>query len=177
MLIVFIYAYLCQTQFPFHLMFVSFNSKTTGATRGAEIAYLSGSPEITSVIFSGVLVVHSLFCCVVFCRPLFVFFGHCIVCTSRIYDFRLSRCYFHFSYDVFLKMFEKKLYILFNIMYVFRWNKRKYSVWYKMLFITTLWWLKNGAAFHEIFELLCHDVIALKCGGRHQCKQRKQRTV
>ena len=73
MLIVFIYAYLCQTQFPFHLMFVSFNSKTTGATRGAEIAYLSGSPEITPVIFSETLVVHSLVFCVVFCRPLFVF--------------------------------------------------------------------------------------------------------
>ena len=37
MLIVFIYVYLCQTQFPFHMMFVSFNSKMMGTTRGAEI--------------------------------------------------------------------------------------------------------------------------------------------
>jgi hypothetical protein len=30
---------------------------------------------------------------------LFIFFSHCIVCP-RVYDFRLSLCYLHFSYYV-----------------------------------------------------------------------------
>jgi hypothetical protein len=35
MLIVFIYAYWCPTQFPYQMMFVSFNNTTTGVTCGA----------------------------------------------------------------------------------------------------------------------------------------------
>ena len=36
--------------------------------------------------------------------------------------------------------------------------------------------IKNGATLYEIFsaELFCHDVISLECGGKRQCKQRKQ---
>ena len=119
MLIVFIYVYLCQTQFPFHMMFVSFNSKMMGTTRGAEIAPPHGSPELTPVIFSRTFVAHSLVVCVVLCQPLFIFFfaflaialfifvSHCIVCP-RVYDFRLSLCYLHFSYYV-LKCLKRNI--------------------------------------------------------------------
>ena len=39
------------------MMFVSFNSKMTGATRGAQTNYLTGAPEFThTLVFSGVRV-------------------------------------------------------------------------------------------------------------------------
>jgi hypothetical protein len=70
-------------------MFVSFNSNNTFITRGAEIAYPPGSPEIIRgaeiayppgsheippVIFSRTFVAHSIIFCVVLCQPLFISF-------------------------------------------------------------------------------------------------------
>jgi hypothetical protein len=48
MLFVFIYGYWCPTRFPYQMMFVSFNSNTTGVTRGAGSVRHSGVPEFTS---------------------------------------------------------------------------------------------------------------------------------
>ena len=58
-LFLFIYAYWCATRFPCQMMFVSFNSNTTGVTGGAGIANPSGAPELTAG-FSGVRVPRSL---------------------------------------------------------------------------------------------------------------------
>ena len=46
-------------------------------------------PERLSLfpIFSEVRVDLSLVFCVMFCRSLFVSFGHCVVCPTSIYDF------------------------------------------------------------------------------------------
>ena len=41
------YVYWCATRFPCQLMFVAFDSKTTGATSGTWIANPSGAPEFT----------------------------------------------------------------------------------------------------------------------------------
>jgi hypothetical protein len=56
----------------------------TGATSGAGTAYTSGAPEF-SPVFSGVRVTRSLVLCVCF--------GHCVVCSSSIYGFRLPIWY------------------------------------------------------------------------------------
>ena len=53
MLIVFIYAYWCPTQFPYQMMFVSFNSTTTGVTCGAGTANPSGAHECTAGFLRG----------------------------------------------------------------------------------------------------------------------------
>jgi len=46
-----------DVQHPYHMMFVSFDSKMTGATRGAETNYLTGAPEFTNtLVFSRVRV-------------------------------------------------------------------------------------------------------------------------
>jgi hypothetical protein len=66
-----IYANWCQTRFSFQMMFVSFNSNTTGVTSGAGTTYPSGAPEFTP-IFSGVPVPLSLVFYVVLGRLLFV---------------------------------------------------------------------------------------------------------
>ena len=50
-----------------------FNSNTTGTSIEAGTAYYSMAPEFIPV-YSGVRVVQSLVLCVVFCRPLVVFF-------------------------------------------------------------------------------------------------------
>ena len=47
MLAVFIYAYWCAARFPYHMMFVSFNNNTTGATSGAETDNISGATEFS----------------------------------------------------------------------------------------------------------------------------------
>ena len=153
---------------------MSFNSNNTFITRGAEIAYPPGSPEIPPVIFSRTFVAHSLIFCVVLCQPLFisfypflaialfVFFSHFIVCP-RVYDFRLSFCYLHFSYYV-LKCLKRNN-ICFLILCTFSVEIKESIMSDTRCCITTLWWLKNDAAFHEIFELLCHDVISFTCGG------------
>ena len=45
--VIFIYVYWFPTQFPYKMMFVSFNSNTMGVTCGAGIANLSGAPDFT----------------------------------------------------------------------------------------------------------------------------------
>ena len=106
MLIVFIYAYWCPTQFPYQMMFVSFNSTTTGVTCGAGTANPSGAHECTPG-FCGVRVPRSLVLCVVdrclsFC---YFSFGHCIICPS-IYRFWVTLWYLQtlliYSYVVLL---------------------------------------------------------------------------
>ena len=47
MLYVFIYVNWCTTRFPYYIMFVSFNSNTTGVTCGAGFANPSGAHEFT----------------------------------------------------------------------------------------------------------------------------------
>jgi hypothetical protein len=47
MFFVCIYVYWCPTQFPCQMMFVLFNSNTTGVTSGAGTAIPSGAPEFT----------------------------------------------------------------------------------------------------------------------------------
>jgi hypothetical protein len=69
MLFVFINVYLCQTRFPYHMMFVSFNYNTTGFTGGAGNVNPFQSVRVhPSPRFIGVRVAQSL----VFCRLLFV---------------------------------------------------------------------------------------------------------
>jgi hypothetical protein len=69
---VFIYVYWCPRRFPWQLMFVSFNSYTTGFTSGAETAKPYREPTFTSDC-SGFRVARSLVFCVVFCRSLVSF--------------------------------------------------------------------------------------------------------
>jgi len=65
-----IYVYWCPTPFPYHIMFVSFNSNTTGATSGARTTY----PYVASDFYWGSCCLISCFLCgilyFVFC-PLF----------------------------------------------------------------------------------------------------------
>jgi hypothetical protein len=62
MLFVFIIVNWCPTRFPYHIIFVSFNINTTGATSGTGAGCLSGTPEFTSVC-CGVRVAQSLVLC------------------------------------------------------------------------------------------------------------------
>jgi hypothetical protein len=55
------------------MMFVSFNSNTTGVTCGVETANPPGAHEFIPV-FSEVPVARSLVFCIMFCRSLFVLF-------------------------------------------------------------------------------------------------------
>jgi len=61
MLFVFINVYWCPTRFKYQMMFVSFNSSTTGITRSGT-ANLSGAPNWLPV-FSGIRVAQSLGLC------------------------------------------------------------------------------------------------------------------
>jgi hypothetical protein len=67
-----------------------------GATSGAGTAYPSGAPEFTPG-FSGVRVTRSLVLYVCFvdrCLSFCAFsFGHCVVCSSSTYGFRLPLWY------------------------------------------------------------------------------------
>ena len=85
MLFVFIYVYKCTTWVPYQMMFVLFNSNTTGATCGTGTADSSRRTEFTPG-FSGVRVAPFLVFFVLFCRLLFAFwpfsFGYCFVCPS-----------------------------------------------------------------------------------------------
>ena len=79
MLFIFIYWYYCQTRFPYQMMFVSFNTNTTGVTCGSE----------TSDIFRGT----RCSCCSTFsflCSVLWV------VCLS-LCTFSLAYCVFSSS--------------------------------------------------------------------------------
>ena len=92
MLFVFIYVYWCPTRFLYQMMFVTFNSNTTGVTCGAGTAYPSGTPEFTPD-FSGICAAQHLVFCVVFCRTYIIHvvssfsFSHFVDCLSLIYDF------------------------------------------------------------------------------------------
>jgi len=69
---------------------------TTGVTSGVGNAYPCGAPEFTPV-FSGVRVTRSLVLYVCFvdrCLSFCTFsIGHCVVCSSSIYGFRLPLWY------------------------------------------------------------------------------------
>ena len=98
MSIVFIYVFWCATRLPNKMMFVSFNSSTTGATCGAETANPCEAHEF-SPVFSGVRVSRSSVFCIMFCRSLFVLFlfGHCVVCLtiySPDYPFDIFKLFF-----------------------------------------------------------------------------------
>ena len=77
------------------MMFVLFNSNTTGVTSGAGTAFLSGAHVFTPY-FSGVRVTRSLVLCVCFvdrCLSFCTFsFGLCAVCPP-IYEFGLLLWY------------------------------------------------------------------------------------
>jgi hypothetical protein len=93
MLLVFIYAYWCQTRFfSYQIMLVSFNSTTMRVTYGTGTANPSRSPEFIPD-FRRIRVARSLVSCAMFYRLLFLFcpfsLGHCIICHSSIYDFSL----------------------------------------------------------------------------------------
>jgi hypothetical protein len=49
LLFVFIYAYLCPTWFPYHVLLFWFINSTTGVIRGAGTMYPSGAATLTSV--------------------------------------------------------------------------------------------------------------------------------
>ena len=55
------------------MVFMSFNSNTTGVTSGTGTDNPSGAPELTPG-FSGVRIARSLGFCVVFCRSLSFFY-------------------------------------------------------------------------------------------------------
>jgi hypothetical protein len=98
MSIVFIYVCWCTTRLPYKMMFLSFNSSTTGATRGAETANPCETHEF-SPAFSGVRVSRSSVFFIMFCRSLFVLFlfGHCVVCLtiySPDYPFDIFKLFF-----------------------------------------------------------------------------------
>ena len=79
MLFVFIYIYWCPTQFPYQMMFVSFNSNTTGATSGVGSSFPSEATEFTTLfkwvsrcsIFS-FLCIHSILSTIVCLFVLFI---------------------------------------------------------------------------------------------------------
>jgi hypothetical protein len=64
-------------------MFVSLNTNTTDVTSVAETDNPSKAPELIPVI-SGVRVFQFLDFCVVFCRPLFLFFRLAIVLSALL---------------------------------------------------------------------------------------------
>ena len=71
-------------------------NNTTGATSRAGSTYPSGAPEFT-LVFNGVCVTRSLVLCVCFvdrCLSFCTFsFGHCVICSSSIYELWLPLWY------------------------------------------------------------------------------------
>ena len=65
----------CPVRFPYHMMFLSLNSRTTGVTRGTGTTNSSGAPEFIPG-FSGVRVARYLVLWIVICpfSPFFPFF-------------------------------------------------------------------------------------------------------
>jgi hypothetical protein len=81
MLFVFIYIYWCPTWIPYQMMFVSFNSSTTGVTNGSGTASLSEAPELIAVV----RVAESLgWCVVVFCLSFCPFSFYCLPFDLRV---------------------------------------------------------------------------------------------
>ena len=77
---VFIYLYWCLTRCSCQMMFVSFNSNTTGVTSGTGTTYLSGAPPVLVgfVLFDLQYFVDR--CLSFFCLPL---------CCLSLFDFRI----------------------------------------------------------------------------------------
>ena len=75
-LFVFNYACCCPTQYQYPVIFTSFNcySNTTGATNGAGNAYPSGKLNFTAGIIRVCVCQFFLVFCLMFFRPLYVFF-------------------------------------------------------------------------------------------------------
>ena len=90
MLFVFIDVYWCPTRFPYQIMFVSFNSNTTGVTSGAGTANPSGAPEFISG-FREVHVARSLVFYVMFCRSVLVLFLLAIVLSVILWYLQIFR--------------------------------------------------------------------------------------
>ena len=82
-LFVFIYVYFCQTRFLCHMMFVAFNSNTTGVVGRAGTAYRyhSGAPEFTTV-FSGFVLLILYFFVQCFVGNCLSFFFWSLCCMS-----------------------------------------------------------------------------------------------
>ena len=119
----FIYLLVSKT-IPCQMMFVSFNSSTTGFTSGAGTTNPSGAHEFTTV-FSGFCVSRPLVFCVVFCLSLFVllsFFLLVIVLsvlwfTSSDYLFGIFKLFLSQSL-VFCVVFYRSLFVLFLLVIV-----------------------------------------------------------
>ena len=90
MFFVFIYAYWCPTQLPYHMIFVLFNSNTMDDTSGAGTAHSSGAPQLAvhaTFLVSFVYVAQYLVSQFLSSCPFS--FGHYSFCPS-IYDLVLS---------------------------------------------------------------------------------------
>ena len=74
------------TRFLYQMIFMSFNSNTTGVTSEAGTANTSGGPEYTPS-FSGVYVAQSISLCVLLCGSMFVIvsFSLPLHCLSILY--------------------------------------------------------------------------------------------
>ena len=100
MLFVFIYIYCYPTRFPYQMMFVLFNSKTTSVTGGAGTDNPSGASEVSPRFFSKVPVAQSLIFYAMFCRQssflfLLVIALSVFLCvTTSDYPFRIFKIFF-----------------------------------------------------------------------------------
>ena len=141
MLIVFIYAYWCPTQFPYQIMFVSFSNTTTGVTCGAGTANPSGAHECTAGFLAGFVLLDLLLYAlwIVVCPFVIFHFGHCIVCSVSICGFWLPFCIFEnqIKFDettirfnsvvkqrIFISKMKKKIIVL-------NWFTMKFIDWYR----------------------------------------------
>jgi hypothetical protein len=143
MLIVFIYAYWCPIQFPYQIMFVSFNNTTTDVTCEAGTANPSGAHECTAGFCRGS-------CCSIFsfmrCGSLFVLLLlfcwplYCLFCFDL--RFWLPFCIFanEFNFDEttirFNSVVKQRIFFYFK-------NEKKIIVlnWFTMKFID---WNRTG---------------------------------
>ena len=101
--------FLFSRQFPYQMMFMSFNSSTTGITSEMEQELLTIPENLSSLpIFCLVRVVSSLVFCVVLCRSLFV-----LLLTIIFSAFRFTASDYHFGiYQITLGISKCKKQIL-----------------------------------------------------------------
>ena len=79
--------YWCPTRFPYQMIFLSCNSKTTGVTSGGGIDIPSRAPEFTpGYLWGSCCSIFSFLCNVLLIIICLFSVGHCIVCPS-IYGF------------------------------------------------------------------------------------------
>ena len=94
----FIYVYWCPARLPFQMMFVSFNSNTTGVTSRAGTANPSGTPQFTPRFQRGSCYsIFGLICVVLYIVVCPFAFGHCVLCPSLIYGFWFPLWYLRFT--------------------------------------------------------------------------------